>query len=120
MSNFDSEDSDTDNDFNDEIIEGDFVVVKFQSVKSRFVHYIARIDVIDGDECEGVFLQREFSRVQMKPTFIINESDVSSFPKNDIIKKLPVPQLLGGTARRASKLTFPCNFMRWDFHSSLY
>ena len=56
MSNFDSEDSDTDNDFNDEIIEGDFVVVKFQSVKSRFVHYIARIDVIDGDECEGVFL----------------------------------------------------------------
>ena len=120
MSNFDSEDSDTDNDFNDEIIEGDFVVVKFQSVKSRFVHYIARIDVIDGDECEGVFLQREFSRVQTKPTFIINESDVSSFPKNDIIKKLPVPQLLGGTARRASKLTFPCNFMRWDFHSSLY
>ena len=37
--------------------------------------YIARIDIIDGDECEGVFLKWEFSRQQTTPTFLINEND---------------------------------------------
>ena len=88
--------------------------------KSRIVHYIARVHVIDGDECEGVFLRREFSRHQTISTFMINDKDEASFPKKDIIRKLPEPQQLGGTARRAGKFTFPCDFTRWDFHSSLY
>ncbi|XP_041377445.1 uncharacterized protein LOC121389863 [Gigantopelta aegis] len=114
-----SGDSDVD-DLDCEIIEGDFAVVKFESAKSRIVHYIARIDVIDGNVCEGVFLKREFSRQQTTPTFCINNNDNASFPKNDIIKKLPAPKQLGGTARRAGKFSFPCDFTLWDFHSSLY
>jgi len=50
-----SEDGDTEVEYDDEsdieddtpIIEGDFVVVKCAG-KSRFVHYIARVDVISG------------------------------------------------------------------------
>ena len=52
--------------------------------KSRIVHYIARVDVIDGDECEGVH--------QTISTFMINDKDEASFPKKDIIRKLPEPQ----------------------------
>ncbi|KAK6168029.1 hypothetical protein SNE40_004071 [Patella caerulea] len=103
-----------------EVVEGDFAVVKFVSAKSRIVHYIARVDIIDGDECEGVFLQREFNRNQTMPTFMINNKDEGAFPKTDIVKKLPDPIQLGGTAHRPGKLTFPCDFTRWDFHSSLY
>ena len=75
-----------------QVIEGDFAVVKSVLAKSRNVHYIARVDVIDGDECEGVFLRREFSRHQTISTFMINDKDEASFPKKDIIRKLPEPQ----------------------------
>ena len=67
-----------------QVIEGDFAVVKFVLAKSRIVHYIARVDVIDGDECEGVH--------QTISTFMINDKDEASFPKKDIIRKLPEPQ----------------------------
>ena len=103
-----------------QVIEGDFAVVKFVLAKSRSVHYIAQVDVIDGDKCEGVFLRREFSRHQTISTFMFNDKDEASFPKKDIIRKLPEPQQLGSTACRAGKFTFPCDFTRWDFHSSLY
>ena len=39
----------------DDIIEGDFVVVQV-SERGRVVNYIARIDVTDNNEYEGIFL----------------------------------------------------------------
>ena len=39
-----------------QVIEGDIAIVKFVLAKSRIVHYIAWVDVIDGNEYEGVFL----------------------------------------------------------------
>ena len=39
--------SDVSDDFN--IIEGDFVVVKLAG-KSRFIHYIARVDILNGED----------------------------------------------------------------------
>jgi hypothetical protein len=113
--------SDSDYDFQDnEIIEGDFVVVKFVSGKSRVEHHIARVDVVDGEECEGVFLQRQGSLQQVTPTFVLNEKDDASFPKTDIILKLPVPKMVGGTARLAGKFKFNCDFTQWEFHSTLH
>ena len=41
----------------DEVIEGDFVVVKVEG-KSREVRYIAQVDTIDGNEFEGTFLKK--------------------------------------------------------------
>ena len=105
-SDADSEDSDSDAieyvdsddselSLDDEIIGGDFVVVRLQSVKSRFVHYIARIDSVHNDECEGNFLQKELHNLQAvtsTPIFVIREEDKASFPKTDIIRKLPPPK----------------------------
>ena len=57
-----SEGDDSEVEYNDESdvnSEGDFVVIKCAG-KSRFVHYIARVDVLSGDEFEfeGVFLHK--------------------------------------------------------------
>ena len=42
-------------------IEGDFVIVKLVSAKPRIAHYMARIDTMDKNEFEDVFLKRESS-----------------------------------------------------------
>ena len=54
--------SDVSDDFN--IIEGDLVVVKLAG-KSRFIHYIARVDILNGEDFkyEGVFLQKTAKKV---------------------------------------------------------
>jgi len=104
----------------EEYMEGDFVVVKLCSAKSRIVHYIARIDTIENNECEGVFLKRENSLVHGTSVFVINKNDEASFSEDDIIMKLPAPHQIGGTVRREEKLTFSCDFSRWDFFTSFY
>ena len=48
--------SDDTNVSNDEELIGDFVIVKLVLAKSRIAHYIARIDAMDKNEFEGVFL----------------------------------------------------------------
>ena len=78
-----SSDSDTSLDFqlahesddeisDDEVIEGDFVVIQ---VKIRGTdqakHFIARVDVIDGKEYEGIFMRRLSGKVQAESiTFV--------------------------------------------------
>ena len=58
-SEFEFSDSSADDidDTDEDVIEGDFVVVKVAG-KSRIVNFIARVDTIDNDEYEGVFLRR--------------------------------------------------------------
>ena len=103
-------------------MEGDFVVVKVMSVKSRFVHYIARVDAVNDDEKEneGVFLRRECSLWQDTPIFVVDEKDEASFSQQDVVLKLPATQQVGGTTRRAEKLSFSCDFSRWNFFTSFY
>ncbi|CAE1245386.1 unnamed protein product [Acanthosepion pharaonis] len=66
-------DSDDDDVSDDELIEGDFVVVSVNGKKTTR-RYIARVDVIDGDELEGVFLKRIQGRKPMdgRQAFIID------------------------------------------------
>ena len=45
-----------------DIIEGDFVIIKV-SGKSRFQNFIARVDIIDDIEYEGVFLKKVLRRI---------------------------------------------------------
>ena len=99
----------------EEIIEGDFVIVKICG-KSRVVYYIARVDVVDGDEYEGIFLQRMSGKVATDAIqiFIQNTEDTASFPKSDIVRKLPQPKIIGGSARRSAQLSFKCNLSEWN------
>lgn len=96
-----------------DIMEGDFVVVKVDG-KSRSVHYIARIDVIDGKEYEGIFLQKVPGRVDSEEaTFVPNPDDEAFFPEEDIVYKLPQPKSAGGSSRRSGHLVFKCSLDKW-------
>ena len=110
-----NEDSDSvdEDEADQEIIEGDFVVVKVHG-KSSVRHYIARVDAFDGDEFEGVFLRRVLSLndFYFGATFIIDEDDEALWLCQDIAKKLPNPKFIG-TSRRA-QLQFPgCSLNQW-------
>ena len=80
-------------------IEGDFVVVKVEG-QSRFLNYIARVDVIDDLEYEKVFPRRIPVRIaESLPTFVIDSMDEASWSLNDIVRKLSMPKF-SGSARR--------------------
>lgn len=101
-----------------DLIEGDFVVVNIHGVKGNKHRYIARIDMIDGDEIEGVFLKK-ISGVRAadgKQAFIINHDDEASFDKIDIIKKLPAPKNLSGSLRKANQWVFPCDLSKLNIY----
>lgn len=89
-------DSDDDVVSDDELIEGDFVVVSVNGKKTTR-RYIARVDVIDGDELEGVFLKRIQGRKPMdgRQAFIIDPDDEASFDRQDCKKTTHVKQLVG-------------------------
>ena len=110
-----AESDDTNVSDDEELIQGDFVIVKLVSAKSRIAHYIARIDEMDENEFEGVFLKRESSLGQNTFVFVINENDEASFSKEDVVMKLPVPCQVGRTAHTAKKFTFSCDFSNCDF-----
>ena len=94
-------------------IEGDFVVVKVAG-KSRTVYYIARVDVVDGDDFEGVFLKKVAGKVDSEEiSFVPNVVDPAYFSKEDIICKLPQPKTTGGSARRSCQLIFRCKLDKW-------
>ena len=96
-----------------DVMEGDFVVVKVAG-KSRIVHYIARVDVVEGKEYEGVFLQKVSGRVDSEETsFVPNPADEACFPAEDIVRKLPQPVIAGGSRRRSGHLVFKCNLDKW-------
>ena len=96
----------------DEVIEGDFVVVKVER-KSRKVRYIAKVDTIDGDEFEGTFLKKVPQIVGHVPVFIINKTDIAVFQRNDVIAKLPEPVKNTGSTRKCNQLVFPVDITHW-------
>ena len=91
-----------------EVMEGDFVVVKVAG-KSRVLNFIARVDVLDDLEYEGVFLCKVPTGTSDRPTFVLSTKDIASFQTEDILAKLPNPTIIGGSARLASKFTFSCS-----------
>ena len=51
------DDSSDEDIFSDEIIEGDFIIIKVVG-KGREMHFIARVDIVEEGEYGGVFLQK--------------------------------------------------------------
>lgn len=116
-SDYSVEETDGDSDFeeHEDIIEGDFVIVKVAG-KSRVVNYIARVDVADGSgEFEGVFLRKLSSKQGSdKAIFVADPNDEALFPQSDIMCKLPQPTIVGGSARRSTQLAFSGNLSKWN------
>ncbi|CAE1240094.1 unnamed protein product [Acanthosepion pharaonis] len=77
-----------DDDVSDDELRGDFMVVSVNGKKTTR-RYIARVNVIDGDELEGVFLKRILGRKPMdgRQAFIIDPDDEVSLDRQDIVKK---------------------------------
>ncbi|ELU15399.1 hypothetical protein CAPTEDRAFT_203340 [Capitella teleta] len=81
-------DSDFEDDKGEELIEGDYVIVKVKG-KLRDVNYIARVDQL-GNEYEGIFLKKTTSK-DGSFFFVPYEDDGASFAASDVIRKLPTP-----------------------------
>ena len=93
-------------------IEGDFVVLKVAG-KKRSLLYIARVDVIDGGDFEGVFLKRVPNKpADIQTCYIPNPDDEATFSGQDIVGKLPQPKVVGGSARRSCNLLFPERYLK--------
>ena len=108
----DDDDSDEDGLFDDEIITGDYVVVKVAG-KACVVHYIAQVDAILDDEYEGIFLQKVLGRDE-RQVCVPNEDGTASFAVEDIVQKLPKPMPVGGSARLSNQLNFICSLDKWN------
>ena len=96
----------------DEVIKGDFVVVKMEG-KSREIRYIAQVDTIDGDEFEDIFLKKVPQIAGYVPVFIINKTDIAAFQWNDVIAKLPEPVKNTKSTRKCNQLVFPVDTTHW-------
>lgn len=93
---------------------GDFIIVNFATKCSSY-HYIGLVESLEGNEVNARFLRRiRGSTGKDKATFAFKENDVGSVPLKDVLKKLPKPQKVGGTARREQQLIFPCNLDGWN------
>ena len=109
-----SEGDDSEVEYNDESdvnSEGDFVVIKCAG-KSRFVHYIARVDVLSGDEFEfeGVFLHKVAGKVGSdRSVFVPDTNDEAAFDLEEVVRKLPQPKTVGSSSRCGGQLLFSCD-----------
>ena len=87
-------DDNTDCSIDDDIGEGDYVVVNVTG-KARVVRYTARIDEVNNGECEGVFLHKVPSCLKDDCfSFAIDEKDDASFFASNIVYKPPPSKLV--------------------------
>jgi len=115
VQNEDEDDGDKD------LSAGDFVIVSFAG-KTKSYNYVGLVEKVEGAEISAKFL-RQSCPVKVKfvlprslcgkPIFTFKEND-GVIPRVDVLKKLPTPQKLGGTARREQKFIFPCRIDKWN------
>ena len=100
------------NEANQKIIKGDYIVVKVRG-KSRMRRYIAKVDALNGDEFEGIFLRRVLglNDFNFGATFVINKDDEALWLHQHIAKKLQNSKFIG-TSRR-TQFQFPTCLDEW-------
>lgn len=80
--------------------------------KKTIVYYIGRVEDIDSD-MESYHIQ--FMRKDEKEKFHFpQEIDFSVVEKNEIIMKLPQPQMIGGTSRAQSYFSFSIDLSKYN------
>ena len=83
--------------------------------KTKSYNYVGLVEKVDGADISAKFLKRSSKRsVDGKPIFTLKKNDEEVIPRENVHKKLPTPQKLGGTARREQKCIFPCSIDKWD------
>ena len=106
-------DSDPDPEKDDDIIEGDFVVVKVHG-KVRSVNYVARVDVVGkDDEYSGFFLKKLPTKGDEIPTFVIDDNDNADWNGEDMVKKLPQLKVTGTSNRPQYKFSSLNTLQKW-------
>ena len=89
----------------------DFVHVKFPK-KCLIVYYVARVEGFDNDT---EYYNVKFMRKDKQGNFNFpQQDDYSMIDKTDIIMKLQPPQLVGGTSRAQSCLSFNVDLSHYD------
>ena len=73
---------------------------------NRCKHFIARIDMVDGDDYKGIFLKR-----------IANKNE-TTFAKDDVVVKLSTPLSTGSSSRTRCQLCCKENLPQWDISSA--
>lgn len=61
-----------------------------------------------------VFLKKTQSMHEGRNISFLKEGDEGSSPKFDIVRKLPTPLTIGGTAQRGNHYIFQCDLDQWD------
>ena len=97
---------------NEEILLGDFLLVKFAG-KKTITYYIGKVVGVDCDLVTTKFMRRSTQYKQVTFTFPALE-DIAEHPKEDIVQKLPQPISLGGTKRTAAVYRFPVNLEEYE------
>jgi len=80
-----------------------YIIVKLEGKKTKF-HYAGQIGYDDNEQMI-IYLKRD----KLSFNFIFQNDQVSAFPADDIVRKLPNPLDHGGMAHLASHLSFPVN-----------
>ncbi len=106
--------NDDDDDGDKDLSAGDFVIVSFAG-KTKSYNYVGLVEKVEGADISAKFLRQSCKKsVDGKHIFTFKENDEGVIPRGDVLKKLPTPQKLGGTARREQKFIFPCSIDKWD------
>ena len=93
---------------NDELQIGDFVLVRFLR-KTTVKYYVANIIEVHGNE----FIVEYLKNIENSNKFTKTKKDAEKFEvdRDDIILKLPAPNVVGrATTRRGQQLSFPMSF----------
>ena len=108
------ESSDGQNDDGDkDLSAGDFVIVSFAG-KTATYNYVGLVEKVDDADISSKFLRQSCKRsVDGKPIFTFKDNDEGVIPRGDMLKRLPTPKKLGGTARK-EKFKFPCSINKWN------
>lgn len=81
----------------------DFVIVSFAD-KTTTYNYVGLVEKVDDADISAKFLRQSCKRWMESPS-----SHLKTIPRGDVLRKLPTPKNLGGTARREEKFIFPCS-----------
>jgi len=96
---------------------GDYVVVQLKGKKNVF-HYVARVDDMVSEDLEisVTYLQTKNSKSDQElQRFSLPEAATSyQVPMEDVIKKLSVPIITGGTKRVSRQITFPVSLSSFN------
>lgn len=97
----------------DDLKPNDFVLVQF-ATKKTIVHYIGLIELQLEDKTEFSirFLRKKENCYKF---FFPDISDVSVVNFEDIVRKLPQPDITGGTSRAVTTMSFNINFEKYKF-----